>query len=109
MDKYHTIREEELETTKYYSESKFNAYIRFHRILRKLYSKFFFWSVSIIPFFIMVVFFLKEAYLFFLFIHFIFWKFFGEKMYHKQCDKDIEGLDITIEVLEDIKKEKFNG
>jgi len=55
----------------------------------------------------MVVFILKEAYLFFLFIHFLFWKFLGEKMYHKQCDKDIEGLDITIEVLEDIRKEKF--
>ena len=104
---YHSIKEKELETTKDYSEERFNRYLRFHKILKGLYSELFFWSVSIIPFFIMVVFILKEAYLFFLFIHFLFWKFLGEKMYHKQCDKDIEELELTILVLEDIKKEKF--
>jgi hypothetical protein len=27
-------------------------------------------------------------------------------MYHKECDKDIEELELTIQVLEDIQKER---
>ena len=109
MDKYHSIREGELETTKDYCEKRFNRYIKFHKILRKLYSELFFWSISTLPFLIVSVFILNGAYLFFLIVHFLFWKFKGEKMYHKDCDKDIEELELTIEVLEDIKKEKFEN
>ena len=51
-----------------------------------------------------------DMYLLCLIVHFLFWEFKGEKMYHKDCYKDIEELELTIQVLEDIKKEKFiNG
>jgi len=105
---YHTIKEKELETTKNYSDKRFNRYLRFHKILRGLYSELFFWSISLVPFIIVSVFLLQDSYLFFLIVHFLFWKFKGEKMYHKDCDKDIEELELTIEVLKDIQKER-NG
>ena len=80
MDKYHSIKEKELETTKDYSEERFNRYLRSHRILRKLYSELFFWSISILPFIIVSVFLLQDSYLFFLIVHFLFWYFKGEKI-----------------------------
>lgn len=107
MENYNEIREKELETTKDYNEKKFNRYLTIHKILRNLYSDFFFWSVSLIPFIIFSFFFLHGSYLFFLISHFIFWEFKGKKIYHKYCVEDIEELEMVIQVLKDIQKEKF--
>jgi hypothetical protein len=30
----------------------------------------------------------------------------GKKKYHEMCDKDVEELNLAIQVLEDIKKER---
>jgi archaellum biogenesis protein FlaJ (TadC family) len=106
MKNYHDIKEKEFWVTKDYSEERFNRYLRFHKNLKGLYSELFFWSISIVPFIIVSVFLLQESYLFFLIVHFLFWKFKGQKMYHKACDKDIEELELTIQVLEDIQKER---
>ena len=110
MSKYHQIKEKELETTKDYSNKKLDRYIRFHRILRGIYSEWFFWSISIMPFMIypLLIDNTIGMWIFFTFSHMLFWYFKGEKMYHKDCDSDIEELELTIEVLEDIQKER-NG
>lgn len=106
---YHDIKQKELETTKDYSEKRLKRYIKLHKILLSLYSKLFFWSISFIAMMIYpIIFGETDLYLLFIFVHFLFWYFKGEKMYHNDCDKDIEELELTILVLEDIKKER-NG
>ena len=107
MSNYHQIKEKELKTTEKYSEKKMNRYINLHKILLKLYSKIFFWSISLIPIIVMpIIFDMTDYYIIFLFTHFLFWYFKGDKMYHKDCDGDIEEIKTTIQVLEDIKYEK---
>lgn len=104
---YHDIKQKELETTKDYSEKKFKRYIKLHRILLSLYSEMFFWSLSLIVMMLFpIILGQTNLCLLFLFGHLLFWKLKGEKMYHKDCDKDIEELELTILVLEDIKKER---
>lgn len=104
---YYEIRQKELEITKDYSEEKFKRYIKFNKVFKALNSEIFMWSVSTIPF-IVAIFFIKDFYLFFLFCHFLFWKIKGKKVYHRDCDKEVEELELTIEVLNDIYKEKFD-
>jgi hypothetical protein len=104
---YHDIKRKELETTKDYSDKKFRIYVKSHKILLSLYSKLFFWVVSIIPMMLIPILFgNSDLLLLFLFVHFLFWYFKGDKMYHKECDKEIEELILTIQVLEDIQKER---
>jgi hypothetical protein len=106
---YHDVRQKELETTKNLSLKGMNRYIKFHRILLSMYSKIVFWSLSfIIVMLLPLIFGQSDMYLLCLIVHFIFWHVVGEKMYHRDCDKEIEELELTIQVLEDIKKEKFN-
>lgn len=111
MANYHSIRQKELETTQDYSEKKFNRYIKSHKILKSLYSELFFWSISLLPMIVFPIFMGGDigTFGFFFFVHFLFWYFKGQKIYHKDCDGDIEILELTIEVLEDIKKEKFKN
>lgn len=112
MPSYYDIKQKELKTTKDFSEKKFNRYVKAHRILRALYSELFFWSVSLVP--LIICAFLiggsVEVFAFFFFVHFLFWYFKGQRMFYEDCRNDIEELDVTIEVLLDIKKEKYiNG
>lgn len=112
MPNYYQIREKELETTKDFSLKKFNRYLKAHKILRSLYTELFFWSVSLIPIIVFPIFMDGGVGTFalFFFVHFLFWYFKGQRMYYTDCKNDIEELDVTIEVLLDIKKEKYiNG
>lgn len=108
MPNYYQIREKELKTTEDYSKKRFKRYLKLHKILLSLYSKLFFWSISFLPMIILPILF-GQAELFPILIiaHFLFWYFKGDKMYHKDCDSDIEELKLTIQVLEDIMSEKF--
>jgi len=108
MLNYHEIKEEESEKTKNYSDKSLNRYIKGHKFLRGLYSELFFWIISLIPFFIFPLLIgpTLNVYLIYLVIHFFFWSLWGKKKYHEMCDKDIEELNLTIEVLEDIQKER---
>lgn len=106
---YHDIRQKELETTKKLSLSGMNRYIKFHVILLSMYSKIVFWSLTfIVTMLFPFLFGQYNLFLLCLIVHFIFWHVVGEKMYHRDCDKEIEELELTIQVLKDIKKEKFN-
>jgi len=108
MLNYHEIKEEESEKTKNYSDKSLNRYIKGYKFLRGLYSELFFWIISLIPFFIFPLLIgpTLNVYLIYLVIHFFFWSLWGKKKYHEMCDKDIEELNLTIEVLEDIQKER---
>ena len=108
MLNYHEIKEEESEKTKNYSDKSLNRYIKGYKFLRGLYSELFFWIISLIPFFIFpsLIGPTLDVYLIYLVVHFFFWSLWGKKKYHEMCDKDIEELNLTIEVLEDIQKER---
>lgn len=108
MKNYHDIKEEESEKTKNYSDKSLNRYIKVHKIIRGLYSELFFWIISLIPFAIwpLIIGPTLTIYTIYLVIHFFFWTLWGKKKYHKMCDKDVEELKLTIQVLEDIQKER---
>jgi hypothetical protein len=109
MANYHSIKAQEQETTKSFSAKKFHWYVKGHKILLALYSEFFFWGISWIPFLIFPFLFgLPQAfYLFYVIAHFIMWEVTLKKKYHKECDNDIIELELTIQVLMDIKKERL--
>lgn len=108
MLNYHEIKEEESEKTKNYSDKSLNRYIKGYKFLRGLYSELFFWIISLIPFaiFPLLIEPTLNVYLIYLVVHFFFWSLWGKKKYHEMCDKDIAELNLTIEVLEDIQKER---
>lgn len=108
MKNYYEIKEEESEKTKNYSDKNLNRYIKTHKFLRGLYSELFFWIISLIPFAIFPLFIGPNITIYAIYIvaHFFFWTLWGKKKYHKMCDKDIEELNLTIQVLEDIQKER---
>ena len=110
MKSYHEIKEKELETTKKYSDKSLSRYIKSYKVIRGLYSEFFFWLISLIPFAIcpLLIGPTLNTYTLYLVVHFFFWMFYGKKKYHKMCDSDVEEVNLTIQVLEDIQKEK-NG
>ena len=108
MKNYHNIKEEESEKTKKYSDKILNRYIKYHKVLRGLYSELFFCIISLIPFaiFPLLIGPSLNIYFIYLIIHLFFWSLWGKKKYHKMCDDDVEELNLTIEVLEDIQKER---
>ena len=108
MKNYHDIKEEESEKTKKYSDKSLNRYIKFHKVLRGLYSELFFWIISLIPFaiFPLLIGPTLTIYTIYLIVHFFFWSLWGKRKYHEMCDKDIEEINLTIQVLEDIQKER---
>ena len=117
MKSYEEIKEQELETTKDFTVKKMNRYIRFCKIIRSLHSENFFWLMSFIPFiaipgiFIALGFFPLDLTTIFMFlvIHFLYWYFKGRKEVNKLISDDIPELELVIEVLEGIKKERENG
>jgi hypothetical protein len=108
---YHDIRETELKNTKDFSDEKLRRYIKSHKILLKVSSEFFFWILSFIIF--MAYPFLLDntmgMYLFFLISHLIYWKWMGLKWYKKEMISLYEDIELTIQVLEDIQKEKHDN
>ena len=108
MKNYNEIKEEESEKTKNYSDKSLNIYIRSLKFIRGLYSELFFWIISLIPFsiFPLIIGPTINIFLTYLVVHFFYWSLWGKKKYHQMCDKDVEELNLVIQVLEDIKKER---
>ncbi|MBM3185105.1 MAG: hypothetical protein FJZ67_02295 [Bacteroidetes bacterium] len=86
---YHDIKGIESKLTESYTDRKFSNYLKFHYIIKFLHSTLFFWTISFVPFLIAPIY------------------LYPEKKYHELCDKNIEELELTMEVLEDIKKERI--
>jgi len=116
MKNYHEIKKDELIVTEHYSNKKLDKYIWNCKVLRKLFSETFFWIVSFIPFciipsvFIYLGFFELDVTTVFMFtlFHFVFWFLKGKKEANKVISETLPELELTIEVLEDIRKER-NG
>jgi hypothetical protein len=114
MKSYQEIKEEELITTEKYSNKKLDKYIWNCKFLRKLFNENFFWVISIIPFFIIPGIFILVGFLeldiitIFLFTitHLLFWLLKGKKEAIKVINETLPELDLSIEVLEDIRKER---
>lgn len=105
---YHDIKELELKTTKLYSDSKLSAYIFLHKFLLFFTTDVFFWTFSmcallIVPYFINNTF---TSYMITIVFHFFSWEFYLKNYAHKLVSKEKYELDLTIEVLNDIKKER---
>jgi hypothetical protein len=108
MKNYHELKEKELEKTKNYSDKSLGRYTKALKFIRGLYSELFFWIISLIPFaiFPLLIGPTLTIYSIYLVVHFFFWSLWGKKKYHEMCDKDVEELNLVIQVLEDIKKER---
>jgi len=116
MKNYHEVKEEELIVTKNFSNKKLDRYIWLAKTLRKFFNENFLWLISIIPYavipsvFVYLEFFKWEPVTIFLFVlvHFLYWIIKGKKDARKFIDETVPELDLSIEVLEDIRKER-NG
>ena len=116
MKDYDEIREEELIGTKDYSDKKLNRYIRLCRFVKYAYSEKLFWIVSVIPLFVIPFLFhilgvlplTPIIALIFVATHFLYWRFSGRKDVRKMIDDIMPEIDMTIKVLEEIRKER-NG
>lgn len=116
MKDYDEIREEELIGTKDYSDKKLNRYIRMSKFVKWAYSERFFWVVSVIPLFVIpFLFHISGALpltpiiaLIFVATHFLYWHFHGRKDVRKMIEDIMPEIDMTIKVLEEIRKER-NG
>ena len=117
MKSYEEIKEKELITTEKLSIKQLDRYIWFCKFLKKMLTENFFWIISAIPFFIIpsifisIGFFELDTMTIFLFtiVHFLFWFIKGRKEAIKVIDETLPELEITIDVLEDIRKERENG
>ncbi len=116
MKSYQEIKEEELITTKNFSNKKLDRYIWLCKFLRKILNENFFWTASLVSYtiipsiFVYLGFFKWEPVTIFLFVlvHFLYWAIKGKKDVRKFIEEDVPELDLSIEVLEDIRKER-NG
>ena len=113
---YHEIKEKELIATENFTSKQLNRYIWFCKFIGKMLTENFFWLISAIPFiifpsvFIWLGFFNLDVTTVFLFtaIHFLYWVIKAKKEALKIIDETLPELEILIEVLEDIRKER-NG
>jgi hypothetical protein len=116
MKSYYEIKDEELEVTEGYSDKKLDRYILICRFIRYIYDEKLFWTVSLLP---MIVFPCILNYLgllpitpiiaiAFIGTHFIYWHFKGKSDVKKMIDDIMPELDMTIDVLEEIREER-NG
>jgi len=116
MKSYQEVKNDELIVTKHYSKRKLDRYIWFCMFIRKYLNENFFWIISCIPFIIIPGIFILIGFLeldiitilLFIITHLIFWLLKGKKEAIKIISETLPELELTIEVLEDIKKER-NG
>jgi hypothetical protein len=114
MKSYNEIREEELIITEKFSNKKLDRYIWFVKFIRRGFNINFLWFLSVIMFllvssiFILFNFFQLDlsSLLIFTITHFLYWIFRGKKDANKLIDEINPELDLNIEVLEDIRKER---
>jgi hypothetical protein len=118
MESYNEVKSKELEVTKDYSNKKLNKYIMSCKLLNTfMFNEVFIWIVSLITFaiipsiFILLGFFDLDSLTIWMFgiTHFIYWIFVGSKGCKKLIDDTKPELELSIEVLEDIRKERNNG
>lgn len=105
MNAYKDIKKKELETTKGYSDKKLDRYIWICKAIRHVYGERLFWTASVIP---ILAFFLLDPATSIIGIvaHFIYWRFRGSKDACQMVDETLPMLNMSIEALEEIRKER---
>lgn len=114
MKSYYEIKEEESEVTKDYSEKKLNKYIRICKFIRNMYDERLFWTVSLIPLFVIPMIFHFLGFLpitpiislIFIASHFLFWQLKGKKEVKKMIDEIMPEINMAIRALEEIREER---
>ena len=92
-----------------FSDKKLRWYIKAHKILLKVSSEFFSWIISFVIFMIFPYLILNGnpmAYLFYLIAHLFYWRWWGVKWHGREMGPLNVELELTIQVLEDIQKER---
>ena len=110
MKTYNEIKQEEIKRTESYTKSDFDKSIKLLKIVKSFFTEGFFFLVSLIPF-IIGIFVLKAIFLFaiiLLLAHLIFYKKFAKGLYEEKIAPDKKSIEILIEVLKDLKSEKYN-
>ena len=110
MKNYNEIMQEEIKRTENYTKSDFDKSIKLLKIVKPLFSEATFFLISMIPFLI-GVFILKSAFTFamlLLLAHFIFYKKYAKGIYDKQIAPDKKSIECVIQVLKDLKSEKYS-
>jgi hypothetical protein len=110
MKTYNEIKQEEIKRTEKYTKSDFDKSIKMLEIVKTLFSEGVFFVISLIPFLI-GIFILNEVFLFaiiLLFAHLIFYKKFAKGIYDEKIAPDKKSIDMVIQVLKDLKSEKYN-
>lgn len=106
---YHQVKKNFLEIINKKANQKeklklIDLYIFFNVIFLKLNSKLFMWSFSHIPGIFFLYFELLNP-LFYLFVHFLYFVFYFDKKYHKDCDIEVDNIEMELIVLKDLKSE----
>ena len=110
MKTYNEIKQEEIKRTEKYTKSDFDKSIKMLEIIKTLFSEGVFFVISLIPFLI-GIFILKAVFLFtiiLLLAHLIFYKKFAKGIYDDKIAPDKKSIDMVIQVLKDLKSEKYN-
>ena len=109
MKTYNEIKQEEIKRTEKYTKSDFDKSIKALIIVKALFSEATFFFISMIPFLI-GVFILKSVFTFamlLLLAHFIFYKKFAKGIYDDRIAPDKKSIECVIQVLKDLKSEKY--
>ena len=109
MKTYGEIKQEEIKRTENYTKSDFDKSIKLLKIVKSFFTEGFFFVVSLIPFLIGILI-LKSVFLFamiLLLAHLIFYKKYAKKIYDERIAPDKKSIENLIEVLEDLKSEKY--
>lgn len=109
MKTYNEIKQEEIKRTENYTKSDFDKSIKLLKIVKSFFTEGFFFFISMIPFLIGICF-LKFVFTFamiLLLAHFIFYKKFAKGIYDERIAPDKKSIETLIEVLNDLKSEKY--
>lgn len=117
MKTYEEIKKEEYESTKRFSDRKFNMYVRFCGFIGKILNIKVLWTISVIPMLAIPLtlhllgilsFGVVDAIVITI-AHFIYWRFRGEKDALKLLDDTLDDFEMTMRALKEIKEERKNG
>lgn len=112
---YQEIKEREIKTTELYTDKSLRIYIKFHLMVKRIFTEKILWVMSWIPFsiiwgvFIWFGMFKLDFLTTFIFLisHMIFWKISGKSATQELIDDVVPELEMVIDVLIEIKEERL--
>lgn len=110
MKTYNEIKVEEVKRTENYTKSDFDKSITLLNIAKSFFTEGVFFTISLIPFLI-GIFILKAVFLFaiiLLLAHLVFYKTLAKPLYDERIVPDKKSIENIIQVLKDLKSEKYN-